>query len=112
GVGGAHYLAQPLHRVLALEGGEQHRTRGHVSHEVAEERPFLVLGVEALGFAARQAREPRVYHTEALAFDVRQDLSDQIPLDRVRLDDEQRAFHWFSSYLRLRERAARLARRA
>ena len=53
-VGRADHLAQAQRTALALERGQEHRTRGHVVDELAEERALLVLGVERLGLLARE----------------------------------------------------------
>ena len=60
-------------------------------HQVLEEGPRLVDGVEALGLALRQVLQPDRDGLEALLLEAGDDLADDALLESVRLDDGERA---------------------
>src|SRR5262249_33131651 len=84
-------------RPVALEDGDEDRTGAHEAHQVGEERPRAVDGVEALGVRGREREEARRDRREPALLDHREDAADHAPFHRVRLDDAERAFlHWRS----------------
>src|SRR5262245_33908473 len=90
-IGGAHDLAILRDGVLAFEHLQQHRTRGHVLHEILEERTRGVHGVETFGIALREMLHARGDHLEAGLFEAAQDLADEVTGDAVGFDDGESA---------------------
>ena len=76
---------------LALEHLHDHRTGGHVVHEVLEERTLAVHGIETFGLALRQMHHARGDDPEAGLFEAAEDLADQVTGNAVGLDDGQGA---------------------
>ena len=77
--------------VFTFEHLHEHRTRGHVLHEVLEERARGVHGVETFGVALRQMHHARGDDLEADLFEAADDLADEVTGNAVGLDDGQSA---------------------
>src|SRR5688572_5533664 len=92
-IGGAHQLAVLRDRVVALEHLDHHRARDHEIDQVLEERALAVHRVEAFGLLARQMRHARRDDAQSRAFEAREDLADDVLLDRVGLDDREGLLH-------------------
>ena len=90
-IGGAHDFAILRDGVLAFEHLHEHRTRGHVLHEVLEERTRGVHGVETFGLALRQMHHARGDDLEAGLFEAAEDLADEVTGNAVGLDDGKSA---------------------
>ena len=75
--------------VLALEHLHHHRPGDHEIDKVLEERALAVHRVEAFGLLARQMRHARRDDAQARRLEAREDLADDILLDRVGLDDRE-----------------------
>src|SRR5690349_11660891 len=88
---GAHDLAVLRDGVLAFEHLQQHRTRGHVLHEVLEERARGMHGVETLGIPLGQVLHAGRDHAQAGLFEAAQDLADEVTGDAVGFDDGEGA---------------------
>src|SRR5260221_12876535 len=88
---GAHDLAILRNGTLALENLHEDRTRGHVFHEVLEERALAMHGVEAFSFPLRQVHHPCSYDGQAGLLETAKNLANEIAADAVRLDDGQGA---------------------
>ena len=91
GVGGAHDLAVPGHRVLALEHLHHHRAAGHELDQRREERPLAVHAVERLGLRARQLQPLLRHDPQARLLEAVVDGTGQVAAGRVGLDDRERA---------------------
>src|SRR6188508_164567 len=109
-IGGAHDLAVLRDGVLAFEHLQEHRTRGHVLHEVLEERARGVHGVETFGITLREMLHARGDDLEAGLFETGEDLADEVTGNAVGLDDGKSALerHERDSYRGLK--GARLYR--
>jgi hypothetical protein len=78
---------------LALEHLHHDRSRHHEVHQVLEEGPLAVHGVEAFRLGPRQPHHPRRNHLQAVGLEARIDLPDDVFRDCVGLDDRQGSFH-------------------
>src|SRR5262245_39888744 len=96
---GAHDLAVLRDGVLALEHLQQHRTRGHVLHEVLEERTGGMHRVETLGIPLGQVLHAGRDHAQASLFETAQDLADEVTGDAVGFDDGEGALERHESFL-------------
>src|SRR6202008_1132064 len=106
----AHEVAVARERLLALEHLHDHRTRGHVAHQILEERTLAMHGIEALGLALRQVQHARGDDRESGLLEAAVHLADEIATDTVGFDDGQRALERHSmgpSVLKRRIREAR-----
>ena len=89
-IGGPHHRAPHLDRVLALDPGDDDRTRRDEPDELVEERLLAVLLVVRLGELAVNRGRPHLGDAEPLRLEPAKDLAHETPANRVRLDDEQR----------------------
>ncbi|MCY1295907.1 hypothetical protein D9M70_452700 [compost metagenome] len=98
-VGGAHDFAVLGDCVFAFENLNDGRAGGHELDQFAEERTFLVNGVEAFGFAAAHPDALGSDDAQAGIFEHLGDGAGQVALGRVRLDHREGTFnsHWLKS---------------
>src|SRR6185312_15396252 len=92
----AHHLAVFEDGVLALEHLHHDRGGAHLLDQLAEERPLLVDGVEALGLRPGDPDALAGDDAEAGVLDLGDDLAGEVATGRVGLDDREGAFerHW------------------
>jgi len=88
----AHGGAVLEHRVFALEDGHDDRRALHELHQLAEEGPSLVHGVETLGNGLGHVELAQANDAEALLLEEREDGASLLLFDGVRLDDAEGAF--------------------
>src|SRR5210317_1954803 len=89
-VRGAHDLAVLGDGILALQRLHDDGTRRHVADEVIEERAFLVNGVKSLRLLLAEVHHASGYNFQSGFFETAVDLSDQVFLHTIRLDDGER----------------------
>lgn len=87
----AHDLAVERDRVLALQHLDDHRSRDHERHEVAEERPLPVHLVEPLGDVLAELQPLLRDDAQAALLEAGVDLAGEVATRRVGLDDRERA---------------------
>ena len=87
GICGAHDLAIPGDRVLALEHLDDDRSGGHETAQAVEKGALAMDGVEALGLLARQPQALLGDDAQSLALEARVDPAGKVALRGVRLDD-------------------------
>jgi hypothetical protein len=97
-VSGASEPCTVLASMLSAKS-EEHRTRGHVLHEILEERTRGVDGVEALGITLRQVLHAGRDHAQAGLLEAAQDLADEVTGDAVGFDDGKGALERHESFL-------------
>jgi hypothetical protein len=88
----ADRLPERRHGIGPLEDHRHAWPRGHERGERLEERPLPMDIVECLGLSLREVNHPRGDDPEAIALQMRQDLSGAGCPERVGLDDRQCAF--------------------
>src|SRR5436190_14849565 len=88
-IGRADRRAQRCDRSLSLDDERERRARGDELDELAEERLLPVFGVVRLAELAADVNQLSGPEREPAAFDAREDLAGEAPLDRVRLDQDQ-----------------------
>ena len=91
GIGGAHEIAEPGDRVVALEHHGHDRPLDHEGAEAREEGPRLVDGVEARGLLGAEAHELGGEDRESGLLEAGDDLPGDALGDGVGLDDGERA---------------------
>src|SRR5262245_48829720 len=89
GVGRAHDVAVARDGVLAFQDLHHHRARRHELHELTEERPRAVDGVEGLRLFAADAHALLRNDAQPRLLDHRVDRSGEITRGRVWLDDRK-----------------------
>src|SRR5512146_3580607 len=92
GVRRADRRAAGRDRALAFEHECERRPGGDEVDELAEERLLLVLGVMGLAELATRDDKPGSPKLQAATLEARDDLADEVALDRVGLREDQRAF--------------------
>src|SRR6266404_2316518 len=93
-VRGAHDLAILGDRTLTLEHLHHHRTRSHETHQILEERTFVVNCIKALRFRLRELHHARCHHPQARLLKTTIDLADEITAHAVRLDNGKSTLDW------------------
>src|SRR5919108_1430918 len=89
----ADHLPGGRDRLVALEHERDERAAGDELNEVAEEGPLPVLGVVLLGQVALHGHVLHGDDPQALALEARDHLAGETPLERVGLDQDERAVH-------------------
>src|SRR5439155_24462053 len=89
-VGRPHQIAPAGDGLLALEHGDEDRTRAHEANQIGEELPLAMHGVEALGVAGGERDDARDDGHQPPFLDHREDAAEDALPHRVRLDDTQR----------------------
>ena len=93
GIGGPYRPADDLHGVAAFQDGGDNRAGGNVGDEPLVERLALVLPVVAAGHRFLHLEQAQGGDTKAATLQPRQDLAGEAALHRVRLYEDQSAFH-------------------
>jgi len=92
GVRGTHQIPPQCDRVVSRDLGNDHRAAGDEVDELAIERLVAVLAVMLLGELPWDRFHPQVLDRQPGLLHPTEHLSDQMPTDAVRLDDQQRGF--------------------
>src|SRR5579864_1093261 len=90
-IGRAHQVAVARNGVIAFQHLHDHGTRAHIAHQILEERPLTMHGVEALGLALRQMHHASGDDGKSGLLEASIHLTDEIAADAVWLDDGQSA---------------------
>src|SRR5690606_33208625 len=91
GVGRPHQLAVAGDGILALQHLHHHRTGGHEGHQITEEGPLTVFGIEALRSFPGQADHAAGDHPQTGLLQPGRDLADGVLRHGIGFDDGQGA---------------------
>ena len=89
----AHHLARNRDRILARQRQHDDRRAGHELHQARDKTACPCAARNASRPALRDLHELRADDLQALLFKSRDDFADEMALNGVGLEDDERAFH-------------------